>query len=212
MFGGMPKVTAEHRLARRQQIVAAARHCVAEHGFHKTTMADVIRESDLSAGAVYGYFKSKDEIVAAIADDALGTIDEVFGQILATEAPLSPVAALRMALEHVVQIAERPGGDITRVGLQAWAEALHNEAIHATAKEKYGLLRGRFVDIARRAQADGTADPDTDPEYIAQAMFALIPGFILQRLLLGDVTPDSFCAGLAALLPRPTAEPGSDGY
>jgi AcrR family transcriptional regulator len=172
-------------------------------------MADVIRESELSAGAVYGYFKSKDEIVAAIADEALGTIDEVFRQILATEAPLSPVAALRMTLEHVVQVAERPGGDITRVGLQAWAEALHNEAIHATAKEKYGLLRGHFVDVARRAQADGTVDPDTDPEYIAQVMFALIPGFILQRLLLGDVTPDSFCAGLSALLPRPDPEPTS---
>jgi len=70
-------------------------------------------------------------------------------------------------------VAERPGGDITRIGLQAWAEALHNEAIHATAKEKYGLLRGHFVDVARRTQADGTVDPDTDPEYIAQVMFAL---------------------------------------
>jgi hypothetical protein len=75
--------------------------------------------------------------------------------------------------------------------------------------QKYGLLRGHFVDVARRAQADGTVDPDTDPEYIAQVMFALIPGFILQRLLLGDVTPDSFCAGLSALLPRPAPEPTS---
>ncbi len=49
-----------------------------EQGFHKTTMADVIRESGLSAGAVYGYFKSKEEIVAAIADDALSAVDELF--------------------------------------------------------------------------------------------------------------------------------------
>jgi hypothetical protein len=40
-------------------------------------------------------------------------------------------------------------------------------------------------------------------------MFALIPGFILQLLLLDDVTPDSFCAGLSALLPRPAPEPTS---
>jgi hypothetical protein len=60
-----------------------------------------------------------------------------------------------------------------------------------------------------RPQADGTVDPDTDPEYIAQVMFALIPCFILQRMLLGDVTPDSFCAGLSALLPRPAPEPTS---
>ena len=76
----MPKVSDEHRAARRKQIVDAGRHCVADQGFHKTTMSDVIRESGLSAGAVYGYFRSKDEILAAIADDALGNVDEIFGK------------------------------------------------------------------------------------------------------------------------------------
>jgi AcrR family transcriptional regulator len=199
----MPKVTAEHRLARREQIVAAARQCVAGQGFHKTTMADVIRESGLSAGAVYGYFKSKDEIVGAIADEALGSIDQLFEEILARQEPLSPVDALRAILEHVIRLAEQPGGDVTRIAVQAWAEALHNEAIHATASSKYALLRGYFVEIARRAQADGTVDSGTKPEYIAQVLFGMLPGFILQRLLLGDVTPASYTAGLAALLPRP---------
>ena len=196
----MPKVTVEHRTARRDQIVSAARRCVIEQGFHKTTMADVIRESGLSAGAVYGYFKSKDEIVSAIADQALSTIDELFEGILATDQPLTPLAALEATLEHVVRIAEQPGGDVTRVALQAWAEAMHHDAIAGIAKEKYSLLRRHFVAVAKRAQADGTVDPDTDPEYIAQVLFGLIPGFVLQRLLLGDVTPQTFTTGFAALL------------
>jgi AcrR family transcriptional regulator len=196
----MPKVTLEHRTARRDQIVSAARRCVIEQGFHKTTMADVIRESGLSAGAVYGYFKSKDEIVSAIADQALSTIDQLFEGILATDQPLTPLAALEATLEHVVRIAEQPGGDVTRVALQAWAEAMHNESIAGIAKSKYTLLRRHFVAVAKRAQADGTVDPDTDPEYIAQVLFGLVPGFVLQRLLLGDVTPKTFTAGLAALL------------
>jgi AcrR family transcriptional regulator len=196
----MPKVTLEHRTARRDQIVSAARRCVIEQGFHKTTMADVIRESGLSAGAVYGYFKSKDEIVSAIADQALSTIDELFEGILATDQPLTPVAALQATLEHVVRIADQPGGDVTRVALQAWAEAMHNESIAGIAKGKYSLLRRHFVAVAKRAQADGTVDPDTDPEYIAQVLFGLIPGFVLQRLILGDVTPQTYIAGLSALL------------
>jgi len=195
----MPKVTLEHRTARRDQIVTAARRCVIEQGFHKTTMADVIRESGLSAGAVYGYFKSKDEIVSAIADQALSTIDELFEGILATDQPLTPLAALEATLEHVVRIAEQPGGDVTRVALQAWAEAMHNESIARIAKSKYSMLRRHFVAVAKRAQADGTVDPETDPEYIAQVLFGLIPGFVLQRLLLGDVTPKTFTAGFAAL-------------
>ncbi len=203
----MPKVTDEHRSARRLQIVEAARRCVIEQGFHKTTMADVIRESGLSAGAVYGYFKSKDEIVAAIADTALSSIDQVFEGILASDAPLRPADALRVALEHVIRIAEQPGGDVTRVGVQAWAEALHNEAIMATASSKYRILRGYFVKVARRAQADGTVSSDVDPEYIGQVLFGMIPGFILQRLVLQDVTPETYAAGLAALLEAPSHHP-----
>jgi AcrR family transcriptional regulator len=196
----MPKVTEEHRLARRQQIVTAARRCVIEQGFHKTTMAEVIRESGLSAGAVYGYFKSKDEIVAAIAEEALSTVDELFGKILASEEPLSPIDALEAALTHVVAIAERPGGDVTRVAIQAWAEALRNPGIMAVAQDKYSQVRGRFEEVARRGQADGTVDPSVDPRYIAQVLFGIIPGFALQRLVMGDVAPNTYAAGLRALV------------
>lgn len=200
----MPKVSDEHRANRRREILVAARMCVIEQGFHKTTMADVIRTSGLSAGAVYGYFKSKEELVAAIADDALSTVDQLFDRILATEEPLSPAIAIRAALDHIVRLSEQDGGDFTRVAIQAWAEALHNEKIMATASSKYRIVRGKFVAVAERAQKDGTVDPDTDPECIAQVMFGLLPGFLLQRLILGDVTPDSYSAGLAALL-RPPA-------
>jgi AcrR family transcriptional regulator len=195
----MPKVTLEHRTARHDQIVEAARRCAIDQGFHKTTMADVIRESGLSAGAVYGYFKSKDEIVSAIADQALSTVDELFEGILATKEPLTPLTALGAVLEHIVQIAERPGGDVTRVALQAWAEAMHNDTIAGIAREKYTHLRGKFTEVARRGQADGTVDPDVDPDHVGQVMFALLPGFLLQRLILGDVTPQTFTAGLSAL-------------
>jgi len=196
----MPKVTEEHRLARRQQIVAAARRCVAEQGFHKSTMADVIRESGLSAGAVYGYFKSKEEILAAIAEDALSSVDELFEKLLAAEEPLTPYAALEAALHHIVMVAERPGGDVTRVAIQAWAEAMHNDAILGIARGKYTQLRGHFVAVARKAQEDGTIDADANPEYIGQALFGFVPGFLLQRLMIGDVTPESYAAGLRAVL------------
>ena len=37
------------------------------------------------------------------------------------------------------------------------------------------------------------------PEYIAQVLLALIPGFVLQRLIIGDVTPSTYLAGARAL-------------
>src|SRR5690242_18559394 len=100
----MPKVSEEHRVARRAQIVAAARSCVIDQGFHKTTMADVIAASGLSAGAVYGYFKSKEEIVAAIAEEALSSVDELFEDVLISDEPLSPALVLERVLKHIVSV------------------------------------------------------------------------------------------------------------
>src|SRR5918993_6093003 len=66
----MPRVSEAHRERRREQILDAARRCFIRKGFHQSSMQDVFAESGLSAGAVYRYFKSKDELVAALASDA----------------------------------------------------------------------------------------------------------------------------------------------
>ena len=63
----MPRVAESYLQSRRRQIMDAAIRCFAREGFHRTTMQDIFRETGLSAGAIYRYFKSKEDIVAAIA-------------------------------------------------------------------------------------------------------------------------------------------------
>ena len=62
----MPKVSEEHLEARRQQIVDAAVQCFARSGIHGTSLDDIRLEADLSRGAVYHYFKSKEDIIDAL--------------------------------------------------------------------------------------------------------------------------------------------------
>src|ERR1700733_13112342 len=61
--GAMPRITEERREARREQILEAARSCLQEHGLEAVSMEMIIARSGLSTGAVYGYFKGKDEII-----------------------------------------------------------------------------------------------------------------------------------------------------
>jgi AcrR family transcriptional regulator len=51
---------------RRQQILMAAWKCFSEKGYHETTMRDISKSLGLSTGAVYRYFKGKDEILEAL--------------------------------------------------------------------------------------------------------------------------------------------------
>lgn len=57
-----PRVSTAHKENRREQILSAAGRCFAARGYADTTMADILQESGLSAGAVYLYYKSKLDI------------------------------------------------------------------------------------------------------------------------------------------------------
>ena len=57
------------KLANRQAILDAAREVFREMGFETATVRDIIRRTGLSVGAFYNYYRSKEEVVAALADD-----------------------------------------------------------------------------------------------------------------------------------------------
>src|SRR5690606_26473523 len=102
--------TDQHRERRRQQILDAARRCFARRGFHQTTMSDILHESELSAGAVYGYFRGKDEIIAAIAQGFVGETARLIEPVAQSETvpPLPDV--LDSLLGHVEEAAFGPDG------------------------------------------------------------------------------------------------------
>lgn len=200
----MPRVSQDHLDARRRQILDAAARCFLRRGFHNTTMQDVFGESGLSAGAVYRYFRSKDEIVAAIGTETLSTATALFETALATE-PFPPLAdVLGHALRFVEERA-RPGGEL-RIAIQVWGEAQHDPALLAIVQEKYGEVRGYLRQLVQRAQKDGQLDPTADPDQLAKVIFAVLQGFAVQKTLLGDVDADEFAAAARRLL-RPPAEP-----
>src|ERR1700761_1756500 len=54
--------------AKRDRLVAAARTTIYQQGVEKTTLADIAAAADVPVGNVYYYFKTKDELVAAVLD------------------------------------------------------------------------------------------------------------------------------------------------
>ncbi|MGY1821669.1 TetR/AcrR family transcriptional regulator [Geodermatophilus sp. SYSU D00079] len=196
----MPRVSEDHLAARREQILDAAIVRFAENGFQATGMAEVIAESGLSAGAVYRYFASKDDLVRAIVDRVMGEAVRRFDQWLAESDEPDPAEAVAAAVDLVATVAASRPVDVTRVAVQAWAEALRNPAVHDVARGAYTGIRGRLQEVAVRAQRAGRLSHDADPHQVGAAMFSLALGFLLQRLLLGDVPAPAYADGVRALL------------
>ncbi|MFV9632857.1 TetR/AcrR family transcriptional regulator [Mycobacterium neumannii] len=194
----MPKVSEEHRAARREQIIDAMLRCVARDGFHKTTMAAVVAESGLSAGLVYLYFKNKDDLIRAIAETVAGAgLSVVLDR--AAEVP-PPHRVLTAVLERVVALGEERGIELHRVALQAWAEAARSPEIMAIYRREGGRGRAAWATYVERAIAVGHLPSGAEPVRIAHTLIGLIPGFMVQRLVFEDLTPASYAAGLADLM------------
>src|SRR5690242_16317844 len=54
------------RPGKRARLVAAATRLLHEQGIERTTLADIAGAADVPAGNVYYYFKTKDEVIAAV--------------------------------------------------------------------------------------------------------------------------------------------------
>jgi len=66
----IPGKREQTKLANRQTILDAARAVFRELGYEVATVRDIIRRTGLSVGAFYNYYRSKEEVFAALSDDA----------------------------------------------------------------------------------------------------------------------------------------------
>ncbi|GIF24406.1 AcrR family transcriptional regulator [Actinoplanes tereljensis] len=194
----MPRVSEEHLTARREQILAAARTCFLSKGLHNTSMQDLIQEAGLSVGAVYRYFKSKNEIINAIAGTVAGGIQRHIEAIAEERLPMIE------SLERILDVVDEqigPGGSLP-IALQIWAEATLDPAIGEIVRERYTGMRRGFQTVVEHLVEDGELPADTDIEGVTSAFYSLMPGFALQRLLTGSPDRATYMAGVRALLDR----------
>ena len=56
------------RPGKRERLIAAALQLLHEQGIERTTLADIAKVADVPAGNVYYYFKTKDDVIAAVVD------------------------------------------------------------------------------------------------------------------------------------------------
>jgi AcrR family transcriptional regulator len=194
----VPKVSESHLASRRRQILEAAQRCFAREGFHRTTMQDVVREAGLSPGAIYRYFPSKAELVAAIADERHQREAALLeASARGGNAPDDLRRAMQRFFESLAEAAER---ETRRVGIQVWAEALRDPHVLRVVRRGVDLPRARLATLVRSGQTRGELRPDLDADALARAMIALFHGFVLQQAWDPGVRVGSYLEVLDALL------------
>jgi AcrR family transcriptional regulator len=178
----MPRVSEAHELEVRRRIVRAALQVFAEHGFHQATMQDIVRQSGLSVGAIYTYFKSKDELILAGCD--LITDQEMAALYTRLEDGGSFRDKIAIAVGFFFDQLdfERQEAGGPRLLIEAWAAADSTPAI----REMLVRRRREVLAVAVALLHEGIAQREL-PEWIdipavAPALAAMLDGILLESI------------------------------
>jgi AcrR family transcriptional regulator len=95
----MPRTPAENDRIRRattEQILTTALSLFCEKGYYSTSIADIAKQAKISKGLLYHYFKSKEEVLAALVDIRINDVLIVMNAAKAKPAP-------REQIRHIVE-------------------------------------------------------------------------------------------------------------
>ncbi|MEV0637622.1 TetR/AcrR family transcriptional regulator [Streptomyces sp. NPDC050619] len=212
----MARVSQEHLDARRRQILDGAALCFARNGFHATSMQDVLKEVDLSAGAVYRYFSGKEELIAAIVGEVLGEVREAFEEAAKQHPPQPPDLLVGAVLNRTFGLRASLTVDgepaFPRLVIQAWGETLRNPELATVLREAYSSVGEAWERVVEAYQDAGMMRADVPAEHVARTMVAMVQGFVAQQPLLGQAPVEVLQNGLRALMSMsvPPPDPGVD--
>ncbi|MBU6372610.1 MAG: TetR/AcrR family transcriptional regulator [Alphaproteobacteria bacterium] len=187
---------------RRREILEAALVCFRRRGFHQATMQEICAEARVSPGALYRYFKSKSDIIAAIAAEEHAQIEPLFQSLAAGASLLDTLEIL--AVDWLKKFADDDAPLIADV----FAECVRDRELAAEITRNGMALQDRLVEAVRTAQAGGELAADLDPVSIVRLLFATLDGLGFRVAVLRDITPEAAAAELMTMLRRflsPTA-------
>ena len=178
----MPRVTAAHGQEVRERIVSAALRVFGERGYHGSTIADVVRESGLSVGAIYTYFKGKDDLFLATCDLASG---RGLGE-LAARIPRGRTVAERLAIAIGFYFDSAEGDAALGAGngdflVQAWAQADADPAVREMLRRRREQLVMAGTFLLEEGIARGELPRWMDAPAVSRAYIALLDGMLLVR-------------------------------
>jgi AcrR family transcriptional regulator len=175
---GKPK--GDKRERTRAALLEAARSLIREKGYDRTTLEEVAKRAGMTTGAIYGNFRSRNELFIALGQTYWAPIRPKIKPGATFEEAMRALAAATLAA-----LDERTTAAVGR--LTGLAYTLENPELRAQVREITGISYDLGADWLRTFPASELPMP---PEILVRVIHALIEGLVLQRILTPDLIPD----------------------
>jgi TetR/AcrR family transcriptional repressor of nem operon len=171
----------------KEQILEVATRLMALHGYHRTALDEVLRESGAGKGNFYHYFRSKEDLGYAIVDRLHAQFEtRVLSPIFGADRP--PLTQVEAFLDQILasQRARNGVGGCPMGNLAAELADAH-EGFRQRLARGFDRWRECLGAALTRAQADGTLGADVEADGLARFLVAGLEGAILLTKVQKDI-------------------------
>jgi len=191
----MPKVSDDHRRAQEERFVDAARRCFTRLGVENTSMENIRSEAGVSAGLMYRYFTSKNEMIRAAIAGSMDQFEALIIDVGKGEKADTAIGYLRSLLDTLSKFRRQSDGvDLFVLAIQGWAHSQSHPEAKAVIAASFARQMSSYRSIAKRwttpAKADGAA----------RAVAAAVVGYIVESAFSEtEVDVNRYCKGFTTL-------------
>lgn len=175
----MPKVLPEYKEEAKKRIVAAGIEVMSEKGYSQTTMDDIAAHLGVSKGALYLYFKSKEDLIIESAKNMQLHLSQLRGMQMAGSPTRDPLDVWIEILDNLMPFDPKTN----RLYFELVAIVERNPEINEiSAKNLVEEIEMIEHEIASQQQK-GLVRTDADPRTIAVALISIFNGLRLMNIL-----------------------------
>lgn len=169
----MPRISEERKAARREQILAGARRCFAQHGYEGATVARLEQEIGLSRGAIFNYFASKEDLFVELAIRDTARMSQLF---------------VEQGVEGVVREVAELDPDWLSVYLELVRRVRTDEGFRRHIEERQEEVKPVNRARIEEGQRSGEFRGDVEPREVGAFLGLVLNGLALLRAS-GDELP-----------------------
>lgn len=199
----MPKLKPDTQRARRSHILDAAERCFARTGFHATSMQEICAEAEVSPGALYTYFNSKEDLIAGIVERDRAHFAERFKDLQSSDDFMS--ALDQLGAQYLV---DEPNYR-TVMSIEIWLESTRNPRIRKIVRDCDEEIMAGFRTLFDTLKKEGRMTSSIDAKSLADMLAIIGDGVYLRRAIDPKFNPAEMMPTIIETLAR-IIEPQND--
>jgi AcrR family transcriptional regulator len=175
------------REQRNEEILKAAKKVFFTKGFNDTTMDDIARESELSKGTLYLYFKNKEDLAHAIMFESFKFLKNMMEDAVGDGGTGMEKIKRIVSVMPVYYDRYRSYFDFARNIDYRIASRAEESNMAAQCMRIIDEIVDMLISVLREGVQDNTIRTDIDPEKMAILYANIVTSFMTQLSVLGDI-------------------------